>query len=188
MRDLSLHILDIVQNSITAGADKINIRICADKDKDKISIEIRDNGSGMEESLLEEVRSPFSTSRKTRRVGLGIPLLEAACERADGKLEIDSVRFKGTSVKACFKISHIDRAPLGDVAQTMVNLIMGRPDVDYEMELDNRKESFRFSTAQIRQTLGEVPLIEYEVMIWIKEYIDEGIKNIFGGLLDEIVG
>lgn len=188
MRDLSLHLLDIVQNSISAGADKIDIKICADKANDRICIEINDNGAGMDESFLKEVLSPFSTSRKTRRVGLGIPLLEAACTRADGGLDITSVRFKGTSVKACFKISHIDRAPLGDVAQTMVNLIMGSPDIDYEMELDNIKESFRFSTAQIRQTLGEVPLVQYEVMMWIKEYIDEGIKNIFGGLLDEIIG
>lgn len=187
MKDLSLHLMDIVQNSITAGAGKINILICADSQHDLLQIEITDNGIGMEEDFLRNVVNPFATTRNTRRVGLGIPLFEASAKSASGGLEITSEKFVGTTVKADFKISHIDRLPLGDIAQTMSSLVMAKPDIEYDLTLDNKKERFNFSSTEIKSRLGEVPITQFEVIAWIGEYINEGIKTIFGGVLDEIL-
>ena len=182
MRDLSLHLLDIVQNYISARAGEIQIKIYADQKKDFL-----DNGECLEESLVKKVLSPFTTSRNTRKVGLGIPLFESATKRSSGDFSITSKKYEGTCIKAGFKISHIDRPPLGDVADTMVSLLVSDPEIEYDMELYNTEESFRFSTFEIRQKLGVVPLTEFEVLEWIRGYLNEGIKNIFGGVLDEII-
>lgn len=186
MRDLSLHLMDIVQNSISAKANKIDIVIYADKELDLMEFIVTDNGVGMEDSFLKNVTDPFTTTRLTRKVGLGIPLLEASAKRSCGGLIVSSKRFEGTSVKATFKISHIDRLPLGDVTETIIGLIVACSDIEYEMELRNSKDFFKFSTITIKNKLGDVPIIHFEVIKWIREYVNEGIKIIFGGVLDEI--
>ncbi|CDG35017.1 histidine kinase [Acetivibrio thermocellus BC1] len=188
MRDLSLHLMDIVQNSIDAKASKISILICADKKSDLLEIEVKDNGIGMDSDFLKEVVNPFTTTRDTRRVGLGIPLLKASAKRASGELEITSEKLVGTTVKASFKISHIDRLPLGNLAQTMESLIVARPDIEYDLTLDNKKERFIFNSFEIKRRIGEVPLTHFEVLKWIGEYVNDGVKTIFGGILDEILG
>lgn len=186
MRDLSLHIMDIVQNSLSAKADRIDITICALTDNDLLEIEIKDNGVGMDEDFLKDIKNPFKTTRTTRKVGLGISLFEASAKNASGDLSINSKKNLGTEVKACFKISHIDRLPLGNVAETLTTLIMAQPDVEYNLVIDNKKDQFTFSSLDIKKTLGDVPITQFEVIKWIGEYIDEGIKTIFGGVLDEI--
>ncbi|TYQ16467.1 UNVERIFIED_CONTAM: histidine kinase/DNA gyrase B/HSP90-like ATPase [Acetivibrio alkalicellulosi] len=186
MRDLSLHVMDIVQNSLSAKSDRIDIIICARPEIDILEITIKDNGIGMDEDFLKEVKSPFKTTRTTRKVGLGISLFEASAKSASGELNINSQKNVGTVIKACFKISHIDRLPLGDLAQTITTLIMSQPDVEYVLNMDNQKECFVFNSYDIKKTMGEVPITQYEVIKWIGEYIDEGIKIIFGGVLDEI--
>ncbi|MDQ2085468.1 ATP-binding protein [Herbivorax sp. ANBcel31] len=188
MRDLSLHIMDITQNSLSAKADKIDIKICALSDKDLLEIEIKDNGVGMDEDFLKEVKNPFKTTRTTRKVGLGISLFEASAKSTSGKLSINSKKGVGTEVKACFKISHIDRLPLGNVAETMTTLIMAQPQVEYKLVIDNKKEEFTFSSIDVKKAIGDVPITQFEVIKWIGEYIDEGIKIIFGGVLDEVNG
>ncbi|MGI6777638.1 MAG: ATP-binding protein [Acetivibrionales bacterium] len=187
MRDLSLHLMDILQNSISAGADTVLIRIEADKSADQLLIIIDDNGTGIDRCLLDKVTDPFMTSRTTRKIGLGIPLFKASANKAGGELEIESVKGKGTTIKAVFKISHIDRLPLGDLAETVVTLIGGRPDIRFKIELYNMKENFRIDTLEIEDRLQDVPISNYEVLMWIKEYINEGVKIIFGGVLDEIL-
>ncbi|NLP15334.1 MAG: ATP-binding protein [Clostridium sp.] len=187
MRDLSLHLLDIAQNCMTAKASKINISICADRERDLLEMEITDDGIGMDEGFLKKVVNPFVTARETRRVGLGIPLFEASAKRASGGLSVTSQKFVGTTVRAYFKISHIDRLPLGDIAQTLTTLITARPDIVYELVLTNKNQSFVFNSLEAKEKLVEVPITEPEVLTWICEYINEGVKTIFGGVLNEIL-
>ena len=156
MRDLSLHLMDIVQNSISAKASEVCISITADREGDFLIIKIADNGEGIDESLLKDITSPFATTRKTRKVGMGISLFKASANMADGELGIYSKKFEGTTVEATFRISHIDRLPLGDVAETMVTLIMANPHIEFELVLSNKVDCFRFSTAEVKAQLKEV--------------------------------
>lgn len=130
MEDLALHILDIVQNSLEAGAEIIDIDIIENFIENRLLIEIRDNGRGMDAEALAKATDPFFTTRKTRRVGMGLPLLAAAAKAADGSLNIDSKPGCGTAIKAAFKHGHIDRAPLGDLETTLMVLLAGRPDAN----------------------------------------------------------
>jgi len=186
MRDLSLHIMDIVQNSISAEATCIKVSIIADDETGKLSVEIEDNGKGMDKDFAQRVTSPFVTTRSTRRVGLGIPLLQASAERAGGYLTIHSEPGSGTILRAVFQINHIDRLPLGDISETMTALIIANPDVHYMLYIKSNKTCFEFSTAEVKEKLGEVPITGYEVVAWIKDFIDDGIKNTFGGVLNEV--
>ncbi|MCK5418347.1 MAG: ATP-binding protein, partial [Desulfobacterales bacterium] len=131
MRELSLHILDVVENGITAGGNCIWIEVDEARKKDQLKIVIRDNGSGMSIEKQDNINDPFITSRTTRRVGLGLSLLSAATERCGGTLSIDTQPGKGTEIEATFRYSHIDRAPLGDMAATITTLIIGNPGIDF---------------------------------------------------------
>ncbi|MDR1093080.1 MAG: ATP-binding protein, partial [Clostridiales bacterium] len=134
MRELSLHILDIVQNSIGAGAKTVRIGVAADTARDCLTIIIADDGKGMTKEFAENVTDPFTTTRTTRKVGMGLALFKAAAEDSGGSLKIESELGKGTTVTAVFGLSSIDRVPLGDLAGTMITLIRGAPDVDYVLE------------------------------------------------------
>lgn len=185
MKDLSLHILDLVQNSVAAKATHITVAIRADA-AGVLRISIEDNGCGMDGELLRRVTDPFATTRTTRRVGLGIPLMKASAERSGGGLEITSEKGKGTRADASFMIGNIDRPPLGDVPGTITDIIISEPDLELTLVLENGTEAFRLDSAEIREKLGEVPITEYAVTSWMREYLSEGIKVIFGGVLDEI--
>ncbi|MDP8206580.1 MAG: ATP-binding protein [Candidatus Electryonea clarkiae] len=132
MEDLSLHILDVVENSISAGAKKIEIKIRKDLKEDLLTIEIIDNGKGMDAEMLEKVLDPFFTTKTVRKVGLGLSLLREAARAANGDLTIQSEIGKGTRVKATFQHSHIDRKPMGDMEKTMISLIIGNSDVHFK--------------------------------------------------------
>jgi len=186
MRDLSFHLLDILGNSYAALSTEIGIKIIANSQKDLLVIEVVDNGKGMNEELLKSVVDPFVTTRTSRRVGLGIPLYKASCIRANGEFSIESKVNLGTCVTASFVISHIDRLPLGDIAETIINVIVSYPDVNITLVLCNEKDKFDFSLSEIRGKLGDVPVNQFEVITWIKEYLNDGIKTIFGGVLNEI--
>jgi hypothetical protein len=132
VRELSLHILDIAENGITAGADCIEIVVNeARRNEDLLTIVIEDNGSGIPAEKLQKPTDPFITTRTTRRVGLGLSLLAAAADRCEGNLEIETDSGRGTRVQATFRYNHIDRAPVGDMASTITTLIMGNPQVDF---------------------------------------------------------
>ena len=132
MKDLSSHMMDIVQNSIRAEASWIQIRICEDPEADLFLIEIQDNGCGMDEATLARVRDPFFTSRTVRKVGLGIPLLQQNAERTGGKVSIVSQPGQGTTLTARFGHSHLDRPPLGDVAETLTLLAAANPAIHFQ--------------------------------------------------------
>lgn len=186
MKEISLHLLDIVRNSVSAGADRISIKLSCRVKEDILDITIEDNGRGMDEKLLKRVTDPFATTRTTRKVGLGIPLFMSAAESTGGYFEISSVPGNGTVVKAGFGISSIDRLPLGDLAGIITDLIMSEPEINYILVLECKGRSFRMDTAEIVKTLNGVPVTEYVVLEWIREYLNSGLSEIFGGVLDEI--
>lgn len=151
MEDLSLHILDIVENSIEAEASMIRIRVIEDMKRDLLTIEIEDNGWGMDEKGIKRAVDPFYTTRTTRRVGLGLSLLAQATRESNGNIEIKSKVGQGTIIKATFQYSHIDRKPLGDIKETLSTLIAGNSGVDfvYEHQRDNVK--FKLDTREMRK-------------------------------------
>lgn len=178
MKELSLHILDIAQNSVKAGATLIQITIEEDTVADTLRITVADNGCGMDKDLLQRVRDPFTTTRTTRKVGMGIPLLEAAAVQCGGGLDIQSQPGVGTTLTAWFGLSHIDRAPVGDMPGTMGVLVSGSPQLDFVYTHRVDGASFTFDTREIRTALGGVPLREPEVMAWIQDYIREGLETL----------
>lgn len=187
MKDLSLHILDLSQNSISAGARVVQITVDEDAEADRLTICIEDNGKGMDKDFLERVKDPFVTTRTSRKVGLGIPLMLAACKRCEGDLIIESEINIGTKLTATFKHSHIDRAPIGDMAETMLSLILagstGRENVDFVYKHVINQRDFCFDTREIKDVLGtEISLSEPDVLMWIKDYINEGLENLRGGV------
>lgn len=176
MKELSLHVLDIAKNSVKAGADKIEITVTEDVENDKLVIRIADNGCGMNEEFLKRVRDPFTTTRTTRKAGLGIPLFEAACLQSGGNLEIQSEEGVGTVVTATFGYNSIDRAPLGSISETMEILISGSPEIRFLYNHIKNGKEFNFDTEDIKNQLGSIPLSQPEVLSWIGEYIQEGIN------------
>ena len=178
MREISLHILDLVQNSISADASVINLTINESPDSNFLSFVIEDNGKGMSEEFLKRVTDPFVTSRTTRSVGMGISLTKAACLATNGSFDITSKLGEGTKLVAGFEYNHIDRQPLGDVAETVSTLIMMNPDVDFNYKHIYNNNEFLVSTMEIKNTLGDVPINELSVINWIKEYINENLTLI----------
>lgn len=186
MRDLSLHILDIVENSVKAKASVIEIILSADTEDRELKLEISDNGIGMDEDFLMRVEDPFTTTRTTRKVGLGIPLLKESTLKCDGKFKIYSTKNVGTRVIATFLISHIDRLPMGSISETMIALISANPNIQFVLFLCSGNGDWKLDTEEIKKVLDGVGIGEFAVLQWLKEYIDEGVKNIFGGVLNEI--
>jgi len=179
MQELSLNILDIAENSTRAGASLVEITVDEDPEGDRLTIRIRDNGCGMDEKLLKSVRDPFTTTRTTRKVGLGVPLLEEAATATGGHLDIRSQVNVGTEVEAVFGYSHIDRMPLGDLAGTISALIQCHEGVDFLYTHTFRGRSFHVDTRELRETLGGVPLNTPDVVLWIRDYINENLKEIY---------
>jgi len=178
MRELSMHILDIAQNSIVAGASLIQITVDENLKEDTLTITIEDNGKGMTEEELSMVTSPFFTSRTTRKVGLGIPMFKASAEACDGGFKIDSKKGKGTYIEAKFKHSHIDRVPLGNIPDTMIVLINSDINIDFIYKHLKNDKQYILDTKEIKEVLGEVPINSIEVLDWIKINIIEGIKDL----------
>ena len=182
MRELSLNILDIAQNSIAAGASLTNIEVAEDTAKHELTITVSDNGCGMTKEQVNNVLDPFFTTRTTRKVGMGIPLFRLAAEQTGGSLRIESEKGKGTTTSALFRTDSIDFTPLGDVTSTIVILISMNTDRDFIYTRTRDGESFTLSTAQMREILGGVPLNEPEVVQWMKEYINEQTNILLGGV------
>ena len=178
MQDLSLHILDIVENATTAGATLIEILVSEDINKDLLKITIKDNGRGMDAAMVKGVKDPFVTTRTTRRVGMGIPLLEQAAKETGGNLLIRSESGKGTEVVATFQKSHIDRRPVGDMGTTLTTLIMGNPDLDFIYYSNLDGEEIEVDTRSIRGELNDsVSINDPAVINLIKDLFKKNTKN-----------
>lgn len=173
MKELSLNVLDIAQNSISAGATLITIETVEDEEADRLSICILDNGRGMTPEQVAHVTDPFFTTRTTRKVGLGVPLFKMAAEMAGGAFSIQSEPGKGTAVRATFQLSNVDRMPLGDMEDTIFMLIHMNPQLDFVYQRGKNGRAFTLDTRQLRQILGDVPFNDPEVGAWIKGYLSE---------------
>ena len=175
MKDLSLYILDIAMNSVRAGAK--NIAILLTEENNVLTLRIEDNGCGMTEEQVEKLSNPFFTTRKTRKVGLGVPFLRMLSEMTGGKVTVTSrpeadFENHGTEVVATFHTDHIDFIPLGDVVETVVTLIQGNTDSDYEFSHKTDKLDVNMDTREMRAILGEeIPLNAYEVLAFIREFL-----------------
>ena len=175
MNELSLHILDLAQNAVSAGAARVDISVRTDGDR--LRIVIADDGRGMDAELLERVADPFTTTRPGRKVGLGIPLIKELCETCDGRFEIASREGEGTTLSLEFRRSHIDLPPMGGLVDTMVTLVSGAPEgPEFRLRYANGGEEFAFDTAEIRGALKGAPLNSPEVLGWVREYLAEGIE------------
>ena len=182
MKELSLNVLDIAQNSVKAKAKNVLIKIT--ETETTLTFEIEDDGCGMSEEMVENVINPFCTTRTTRKVGLGIPLLKLAAEQTGGSVEIKSVSEQvdpancGTKVTAVFFKNHLDFTPLGDIVSTVTALIQGSPDIEWRFEHHLENGKVELDTKELREVLGDVPLDTYEVIKWIEAYLIEGYDSI----------
>lgn len=181
MKDLSLYMLDLAQNSVRAGARRLVIEVDSQPEVDSLSFSLADDGSGMDERTLKRVQDPFYTTRTTRKVGLGIPLFKEGTEQAGGCFSLKSELGRGTVIQGSYQLSHLDRPPLGDLAGSLFTLVTANPELDFICTFRRGRESFVFDTRQIRKELDGVPLDIPEVQAWMKAYIDEGVNALFGG-------
>lgn len=178
MEELSLHIMDIVQNSIRANASKIEVTVSENIDNNQFCIEIKDNGDGMDELFLKKVTNPFVTSRTTRKVGLGISLLMQNAELAGGNLTIQSKLNEGTILATNFEHNHLDRPILGDIAGTMTLLIGANPQIRFIYLHKTAKSEFRLDSEELRKELDGAPLEIPEIHRAVRELINENLKEI----------
>lgn len=182
MKEISLHILDVVGNAVKAKADRIDILVTESAARDILELSIKDDGCGMAPEFLARVTDPFTTTRTTRKVGLGLPLLKMAAEGCDGSFSITSTLGEGTHVTATFRLGHLDRMPLGNMAETMVTLISADDTIRYVYTHQTDEGTFVFDCKEIKDTLGEeIPLSAPEILAWISDYIKENLENIKGG-------
>ena len=183
MQDLSLHILDILENSARAGARRIDVSVTADITRNKLVIRIVDDGGGMDEATLEKAQSPFYTDKAERavKVGLGIPLFRQQAEQCGGGLTIDSKLGEGTVVEAVFAYDDIDRMPLGKLDDSMLMSILGHLDIDFGFKLERigfgKRRGFRLDTAEVKAELGDVPLNYPDVVEYLEGVLAEGMQE-----------
>jgi hypothetical protein len=192
VREIALHLLDICENSVAAQAGAIKVSVCEDLRFDRLTAAIEDDGKGMDADLVARIADPFVTSRTTRKVGLGIPLLKAAAEACQGGLEIRSAPGRGSTVTVEFQRSHIDRMPLGDLAGTILTLVVAYPHVQWTFTYEVIPPSgddeivFNFEDQTIKEVLGDVPLTEPEVLSYLRNHLEEGIAEVQSTLKEEI--
>jgi len=178
MPEIALHILDLVQNSIRAGAGWIRILLTVSKAADVLRVEITDDGSGMSEEFAANVTDPFTTTRQTRRVGLGIPFFKAGCEAAGGGFALSSVLGQGTTISGYYQLSHIDRPPLGSYAETVHLILISNPEIRFTLSFESDNGSFELDTDEVRAILGDLPINTPNVSLWLKSYLEENMASL----------
>ncbi|MDZ4183286.1 MAG: ATP-binding protein [Candidatus Cloacimonadaceae bacterium] len=183
MQDISLHLLDIIENSVRAKARNIKVRVINNCEKNRLRIIVEDDGVGMDSQTLERAQDPFYTSKAERekKVGLGIPLFKQNAELANGCFKMASEPGFGTVLTVDFELSNIDRMPLGNLKDTLLGSIIGHPEVDFSINLTHcergKEQSFHFDTAAIKEELGDIPLTYPDVIEYIDQSLFEGIQN-----------
>lgn len=181
MRELSLNVMDVAQNSVRAEASVVRITVTESDKDDRLTIEIADNGCGMTQEQVQQVIDPFFTTRTTRKVGLGVPLFKLSAEQTGGSFDIQSEKGKGTTTTASYVKSHVDMTPLGDINSTVKILIQCNPDIDFVYTNTTDIGSFTLDTRELREVLGDVSLDTPDVLEWIADYLEENTKSIYGG-------
>ncbi len=178
MRELSLNVLDIAQNSVRAEASLITIELIEDTKTNTLEISVSDNGKGMTPEQLESVRDPFFTTRTTRKVGMGIPLFRMAAEMTGGSFDIESTPGVGTKTTARFCTDHLDFTPIGDMCSTVIMLVTMNLHIDFVYVRQTDDRCFTMDTRQLKEILGDVPLNEPSITAWLKDYITENTKQL----------
>ncbi len=178
MKDLALHILDILQNSVSAGATLVELDIDEIPAENKYLVTFTDNGKGMDALMVQQVTDPFFTTRTTRKVGLGLPLLKHNAERTGGFMAIQSQTGKGTRVEVEFGFKHIDRLPAGDIAGVMALTVSSYPEIDFIYKHNTPGGSYMFDTTEIKETLGDLPINNPQVITFMKNLIRENLEEI----------
>jgi len=179
MQDLSLHILDIVENSIAAGATKIEINIDENIKKNRLVLAIKDNGKGMDKKTLTMVLDPFYTTKKTRRIGLGLSMLAQATKEAEGKFDIKSEKKKGTAVTAQFVHNHIDRKPIGNMTETITDLIATNgSEIDFIYKHRKNRKVLVFDTRTLKKELKDISITDPEILSYLKKEIKKQLSSI----------
>ncbi len=177
MEDLAMQMLEIIMNSIHANARKIRIEITDSERDDSVAMEIADDGRGMNQALLQRVADPFTTTRTTRKIGMGVPFMKGLTEQCGGSFDIKSVLGEGTVVSASVQRDHIDLPPMGDIGEMIMYAIQANENTDIELYYTTDNDRFVFSSSEVRQQLEGISLVEPDVLLWIKEYINEGITH-----------
>lgn len=178
MRELALHLLDIAHNSVSARAKNIVVSILENSATDRLVIIVEDDGAGMDAETVQQVTDPFFTSRTTRNVGLGIPLLKAAAEACDGGLTLTSTPGVGTRLSVEFQRNHLDRMPMGDLPGTILSLIVGCPQVHWKLCYQMDNQGFEFDDAMLKKELEGIPLTEPAVLNYLRQTLEEGIGSL----------
>lgn len=178
MKELSMHILDIATNSVRAAATEVTIVVKEDLINNEFIFEIEDNGKGIPEDMLKDIKNPFTTSRTLRNVGLGIPLLNDNCQLCGGYLTIESEVGVGTKLKSMMHYDNIDRPPMGDIASTMCGLITSNEAIEIQYNHWYNEQCFDLSTSELKEALDGVALTEISVMQWLRNFINENIDAI----------
>jgi len=173
-----MHILDIAMNSIKANAALVEIKIEDSIKNNWLKITIADNGKGMSEEVINRVTNPFYTTRTSRKVGLGLPMLKEACERCKGYLIIESEIGLGTKVFCYFERDNIDRAPLGNMGETIMTIINSGNNFELIYTHKTDEGEFIFDTRQVKEMLDGIDIRDINVLLWIKEYINENVKSV----------
>lgn len=178
MKDLSLHILDIIENSANAGSKNIEINIIVNIDADKLLISIIDDGKGMRKVDLQKSVDPFTTTKKNKKIGLGIPLLKQAAESSNGKFVIESSPGKGTKVKALFQYSHVDRKPIGDIIETLISGILIAPETDFIFRYKRNGANLMVNTKELKNQIGIDRLTETNILNELKVILNNKMKEL----------
>lgn len=181
MRELSLNVMDVAQNSVRAQADLVRISVEESDREDFLRITIADDGCGMTEEQVQQVIDPFFTTRTTRKVGLGVPLFKLSAEQTGGSFDIRSQKGVGTTTTATYVKSHVDMTPLGDINSTVSILIRCNPDIDFVFTHSFDNGSFTLDTRELREVLEGVSLDTPDVVEWIEQFLEEQTENICGG-------
>lgn len=185
MREIALHILDLVQNALEAGATVIELTVIEDTVLDLLTVRVADNGRGMDRDTQRRVLDPFYTTRSTRNVGLGLPLIDMSTAHCAGQLAIASAPGKGTIVEAGWCLSHLDRPPLGDMAATIKSLIVANSGLDLRYTHQVGSNRFSLSVKELREALGQIPFTQPDVLNWLDEYLYGNERQVYGGVPNE---
>lgn len=177
MKDLSMHIMDILQNSTRAKATEVTLEVIEDPAADTLTLRFIDNGCGMDAETVQKVINPFFTTRTTRKVGLGLPLLKQNTEQTGGSLDIQSEVGVGTTVTAVFGLTHLDRPPMGDLAGTVVLTASAYPDIHFIFHYKNDHVDYTFDTDEVNEALDGMSIQDPEIITYLREMVEENIKG-----------
>ena len=172
-------IKELMENSFDAGASKVTVEF---KSGGATYIKITDDGCGMSEDMVRAVCDPFTTTRKTRKVGLGLPLLKMTAQATGGEMSIASKPGEGTTVRVTFGLSHIDRPPMGDVPGVLYTLVLMNPTTDFRFALDYDGKTFVLDTREVREAVAPIPLDHPEISAWIRDCLKQNIDELHGGV------